>query len=145
MSYSITARPASTAIYTATAGPLADMPDGDFCRICVSMGARHSNAMSYQGTSGTASASFPGSRTLVTTGLTGTYKISHSWELEPSARVFALWEKGKSYTDSLGTDEAGLNFFTGRASAGAKLTYHWKLSSTATIAPYAGLYADYYF
>jgi hypothetical protein len=36
-------------------------------------------------------------------------------------------------------------FFTGRASAGFKVSYPWLYSATVALAPYAGLYADYYF
>jgi hypothetical protein len=66
-------------------------------------------------------------------------------ELEPSARVYALWEKQDAYLDSLGTTQSERNFSTGRASVGAKLTYRWALSSTTAIAPFAGIYADNYF
>ncbi|MDI4234760.1 autotransporter domain-containing protein [Bradyrhizobium sp. Arg237L] len=48
-------------------------------------------------------------------------------------------------TDSLGTPQADRNFFTGRASAGLKVSYPWVASATVALAPYAGLYADYYF
>jgi hypothetical protein len=97
------------------------------------------------GVSGTASGNFLGTRWLVNGGLTGTY----SWQqfvLEPSARVFALWEHENAYTDSLGTFQPSRNFETGRASAGVKAIYPlaWTTSVVA-LSPYAGLYADYYF
>jgi hypothetical protein len=49
-----------------------------------------------------------------------------------------------AYVDTLGTSQSENNFSTGRASTGAKVAYpmHWY---TAKIAPYVGLYADYYF
>jgi outer membrane autotransporter protein len=65
--------------------------------------------------------------------------------LEPSARVFALWEHENAYTDSLGTLQDARNFSTGRASVGAKVAYPLAWTSTVALAPYAGLYADYYF
>ncbi len=95
-------------------------------------------------TSGMATGSFTGNRRLVTSGLTGTYKWA-AIVLEPSARVFALWEHENGYTDSLGTLQADHNFSTGRASAGLKVSYPAALSSVAYLAPYVGFYGDYYF
>jgi Big-like domain-containing protein len=96
-------------------------------------------------TAGTASGNFRGTRWLVNGGLTGTYP----WQqlvLEPSLRVFALWEHENAFTDSLGTFQPARNFETGRASAGVKAIYPFAwTSSTVALSPYAGLYADYYF
>jgi hypothetical protein len=95
-------------------------------------------------TSGLASGNFTGQRWLATGGLTGTY----NWQaivLEPSARVYALWEHENAYTDSLGTLQGEHDFTTGRASGGAKVSYPFTWSSTVTVAPYLGLYGDYYF
>ena len=95
-------------------------------------------------TSGMATGNFLGHRWLVTGGLTGTY----GWQafvLEPSARVYALWEHENAYTDSVGTLQPDRNFSTGRASAGGKVTYPFAWSSTVDLAPYVGLYGDYYF
>jgi len=96
------------------------------------------------GTSGTAGGNFLGTRWLVQGGLTGTYP----WQklvLEPSARVFALWEHENAYTDSLGTFQPARSFETGRASAGVKAIYPFAWTSSVALSPYAGLYADYYF
>ncbi len=93
---------------------------------------------------GMASGNFIGNRWLVTGGLTGTY----DWRavvLEPSARVFALWEHEDAYTDSLGTLQDARNFATGRASGGVKMSYPLAWSSTVNLVPYVGLYGDYYF
>jgi hypothetical protein len=93
---------------------------------------------------GIASGNFIGHRWLITGGFTGTY----GWRavvLEPSARVFALWEHENAYTDSLGTPQTERNFATGRASGGIKVSYPLAWSSTANLAPYLGLYGDYYF
>ena len=102
------------------------------------------SGIGYDGTAGTASASFGGNRWLVTSGFAGTYQ---SWGLliEPSARVYALWEHENAYTDSLGTSQAGREFSTGRASAGAKVSYPFAWTPTVALAPYVGLYGDYYF
>jgi hypothetical protein len=94
--------------------------------------------------SGVASGNFIGHRWLAAGGLTGTY----GWQavvLEPSARVFALWEHENAYTDSLGTLETERNFSTGRASGGVKVIYPFAWSSITNLAPYVGLYGDYYF
>jgi outer membrane autotransporter protein len=102
------------------------------------------SGLSANDTAGTANGNFTGTRWLTSAGLTGTY----NWQsllLEPSARVFALWEHENAYTDSLGTLQDARNFSTGRASVGAKVAYPLAWTSTVALAPYAGLYADYYF
>lgn len=99
----------------------------------------------YRGTAGDAVASFTGSRTFFTTGVTGSYTITPGLELEPSARLFRLWEAQSAYTDSLGSPQAERNFSTGRASLGAKLTYRWLSPFDMAIAPFFGVYADNYF
>jgi hypothetical protein len=65
--------------------------------------------------------------------------------IEPSARVYALWEQESAYVDTLGTLQAQRTFSTGRASGGVKVAYPFAWTSTITLAPYAGLYGDYYF
>ncbi len=94
-------------------------------------------------TSGTASGTFGGHRWLASAGLTGTYG-SPVLLFEPSAQVYALWEQENAYTDSLGTLQAGHNFDTGRASAGLKLS-HLIPAGPGALAPYLGIYGDYYF
>jgi outer membrane autotransporter protein len=94
--------------------------------------------------SGTAAASFPGNRWIASAGLTGMYRTQ--WlEIEPSARVYAIWEHDNSYIDSLGTLQADNTFSTGRASSGVKVAYPMVWDAVATLSPYVGLYADYYF
>ena len=102
------------------------------------------SGIAYNGTAGTAQGNFNGERWLVSTGLTGTYK---AWGLtiEPSAKVYALWENEGSYVDSLGTQQANHDFSTGRASGGVKVIYPFAWSDGITLAPYAGIYGDYYF
>ncbi len=77
-------------------------------------------------------------------GLTGIYK-SYGFQIEPSARVYALWERQDAYADSLGTLQGDRNFATGRASGGVKLSVPVAWSSTIALAPYVGMYGDYYF
>ena len=93
---------------------------------------------------GTASGNFTGHRWLATGGLTGSYGLQ-AFVLEPSARIFALWERENAYTDSLGTLQTARNFATGRASGGVKVSYPLAWSGTTKLAPYVGLYGDYYF
>jgi outer membrane autotransporter protein len=94
--------------------------------------------------SGTAVGNFTGSRWLTSAGLTGTY----DWQrfvVEPSARVYALWEHETAYTDSLGILQPARSFETGRASGGSKVSYPFAWSDDVKLTPYAGLFADYYF
>jgi hypothetical protein len=103
------------------------------------------SGIGYDGQSGTAAGTFPGQRWLVTSGLTGTYKTANGFEIEPSARVYALWEHEDAYLDSLGIQQGERTFSTGRASAGSKLTMPFAWTDTLRLAPYLGVYADYYF
>jgi outer membrane autotransporter protein len=102
------------------------------------------SGIGYDGTAGTAGATFGGHRLLLSGGLTGTYD-SHGFLIEPSARVYALWEREDAYTDTLGTMQAARDFSAGRASGGVKVAYPIPWSPTVQLAPYAGLYGDYYF
>ena len=64
--------------------------------------------------------------------MTGTYGWQ-SFVLEPSARVYALWERENSYVDSLGTLQSEAQFFlTGRTSGGVKVSYPFAWSSTVS-------------
>lgn len=101
------------------------------------------SGLGYDGTAGTASGSFTGNRWLVSGGLTGRYE-TYGLMIEPSARIYALWEHENAYTDTLGTVQTARDFTTGRASAGLRLAYPVMWSSVA-VAPYVGLYGDYYF
>jgi hypothetical protein len=93
---------------------------------------------------GTAAGSFTGQRWLTAGGVTGTYGWN-SFVFEPSARVYALWEHENGYTDSLGIFQSDRNFATGRGSGGGQVSYPFVWSSAVNLAPYAGLYGDYYF
>jgi hypothetical protein len=102
------------------------------------------SGIGYDGSAGTASGAFDGHRLLVSGGLTGIYK-SYGVQIEPSARVYALWEREDAYTDTLGTLQSDRNFATGRASGGVKLSVPVAWTSTVSLAPYVGMYGDYYF
>jgi hypothetical protein len=101
------------------------------------------SGISYDDVAGTAAATFPGQRWLATAALIGTYKIV-GVEIEPSAKVYAVWEHDNAFVDSLGIIQTDRNFSTGRASAGAKFALPLMWSGTS-VAPYFGIYADYYF
>lgn len=102
------------------------------------------SGIGYDGASGTAQGSFSGQRWMVSSGLTGNVKAT-GFDIEPSAKVYALWEHEGGYTDSLGTQQADHNFSSGRASGGTKVTYPVAWSDTIALAPYLGVYGDYYF
>lgn len=65
--------------------------------------------------------------------------------LEPSAKLYALWESEDAYVDSLGTLQGERDFSTGRASGGLKLSYPITLDAGTRVVPFAGVYGDYYF
>jgi outer membrane autotransporter protein len=105
-------------------------------------GAR--TGVDYDTRAGTATGAFTGERWLLSSGLTGTYLFS-GLAIQPSARVFALREHEDAYVDNLGTAQAERDFSTGRASTGLKVGYPMLWSSSITVTPYAGAFADYYF
>jgi hypothetical protein len=93
---------------------------------------------------GTANGAFNGSRWLASTGLTGSYRWT-SFVVEPSSKVFALWERQSEWTDSLGTLQAARDFSAGRVATGGKVIAPWQADSGIAIAPYLGVYADWRF
>ncbi len=98
----------------------------------------------YNGVAGTAQGNFNGDRWMFATGLTGSYKVSNLL-IEPSGRLYTLWEHENAYVDTLGTLQTARDFVTGRASGGAKLSYPLATTDGAMLAPYLGVYGDYYF
>lgn len=100
--------------------------------------------IAYDGNAGTANGSFTGQRWLTSTGVTGSYRVS-ALVIEPSVKVYALWERQGEWTDSLGTRQAAHSFSVGRVASGGKVIYPWLLASGATLSPYAGLYGDWRF
>jgi hypothetical protein len=110
-------------------------------RFDAALGWTHLN---YNATAGAATGSFTGSRWLASTGLTGTYKYN-VYFIEPSAKVYALWESEQAWTDSLGTAQASRNFSAGRTALGAKVGRSFEASNGWTVTPNAGLYGDWRF
>jgi uncharacterized repeat protein (TIGR01451 family)/outer membrane autotransporter protein len=102
------------------------------------------SGIGYDGSAGTAQGNFDGNRWMLSSGFTGDYK-AYGFTVEPSAKVYALWEHENAYTDSLGTRQDDRDFSTGRASGGVKLIYPFAWSEGLALAPYVGLYGDYYF
>jgi hypothetical protein len=100
--------------------------------------------VNYNATAGAATGSFHASRWLASTGLTGTYKVN-VYTLEPSAKVYALWESENAWTDSLGTAQASRNFSAGRTALGAIAGRPFEASNGWTVTPSAGLYGDWRF
>ena len=100
--------------------------------------------MAYNGTAGTASGEFHGSRWLGAGGFTGTYRYA-GFVNEPSARIYTLWERDNAYTDSLGTAQPANNFSASRVSAGDKVSYPWQATANLSVVPYLGLYTDFHF
>jgi hypothetical protein len=103
------------------------------------------SAISYDAVAGTASGNFIGHRWLASTGLTGNYHLA-SFVFEPSAKVYALWERQGEWTDSLGTPQTARSFSAGQVVTGGKVSAPWQLSSSrVTVAPYVGFYGDWRF
>lgn len=100
--------------------------------------------VNYSATAGTATGSFTGSRWLASSGLTGNYKLN-AYVLEPSAKLYVLWEREKAWTDSLGTLQDARNFSAGRTALGTKVARPFEASGGWMISPYAGLYGDWRF
>jgi outer membrane autotransporter protein len=100
--------------------------------------------ISYNGTAGTASGSFTGSRWLGAWGLTGGYRVA-GYVVEPSARIYTLWERDRAFTDTLGTAQASRDFSESRVSTGAKVLYPWQIAPDVMVSPYAGAYGDFRF
>jgi len=99
--------------------------------------------LGYDASAGTAAGSFDGSRWLFSTGLTGSYNYM-MLVLEPSADVFAIWERQTGYTDTLGALHDARSFNTGRVSLGGRALapYIW---SAYGVTPYVGFYGDWRF
>jgi len=94
-------------------------------------------------TGASASGNFDGSRWLLSTGLTGSHRYA-AFVLEPSAKVFALWERQGAWTDSLGTLQNDRSFSTGRVSLGGRVIAPAQYS-VFSVSPYLGLYGDWQF
>ena len=102
------------------------------------------SGIGYQGSAGAAQGNFNGQRWMFATGFTGSHQIA-DFLLEPSLRVYALWEHQNAYTDSLGTLQGTHDFASGRASAGLRGGYPLSWFDGIVLTPYLGIYGDYYF
>lgn len=100
--------------------------------------------LDYDVSAGSAKGAFDAVRRMVSAGLTGTYKAG-GFDFEPSLRGYVFREKQEAYTDSLGTPQRQRSFSGGRVSAGARAAYPLQWLNGARLAPYLGLYGDYYF
>lgn len=100
--------------------------------------------VNYDATSGVTTGAFTGSRWLVSTGLTGNQKVG-AFVVEPSAKIYALWERQGAWTDSAGGAQAARNFSAGRTALGGRVAYPFEAIANWTVAPYAGLYGDWRF
>ena len=101
------------------------------------------SGVTYDGSAGQAFGKFNGDRVTLSSGVIGTFALA-GFAIEPSAKVYALWEHENAYVDSLGTPQDARTFMTGRASAGLKAGYAIDPGYGMILTPYAGLYADYY-
>ncbi len=98
----------------------------------------------YDATAATATGSFKGSRWLATTGLTGDHRFG-AYTLEPSAKLYVLWERQTAWTDTLGAAHSDRNFSSGRAAFGSSIARPFATAGGWALAPYAGLYGDWRF
>jgi hypothetical protein len=102
------------------------------------------SGLSYNGAAGVANGAFSGSRWLASGGLTGAYRFA-ALTLEPSTRVYALWERDGYWTDNFGVAQTARKFSVGRVSAGSKAIYPWPIEPGIYVAPYVGFYGDWRF
>lgn len=100
--------------------------------------------VNYHAISGTAAGSFTGDRWLASGGLTGMHRLG-AFVVEPSAKLYILWEQQSAWTDSLGTAQDGRNFSAGRTALGAKIARPFAAFDGWTLSPSAGLYGDWRF
>ncbi len=100
--------------------------------------------LNYNVSAAGASGSFSGNRVLVSTGLTGNYKVD-VYNLEPSAKLFILWEHQGAWTDSTGTAQATRDFSVGRTALGSKIGRTFDDINGWSLTPSLGLYADWRF
>lgn len=98
--------------------------------------------LGYDASAATASGGFDGSRWLVSTGLSGSYRVA-AFVVEPSADVFAIWERQTGYTDSLGVAHDARSFSTGRVSLGGRALA--PVLGPFGVTPYLGVYGDWRF
>ncbi len=98
----------------------------------------------YNGSMSGDSASFRGSSWLGSGGFTGTYRWN-LFVLQPSVRIITAWERDGAWNDSFGNTQTAMSFSAGRVSTGDEISYPLQASPNLNVAPYVGLYGDYYF
>jgi len=76
------------------------------------------SGLAYKATAGSATGSFSGNRWLVSAGLAGSQRYG-GFVFQPSARVYALWEREGAWTDSLATAHPPNRFASGSATVGS--------------------------
>ena len=76
--------------------------------------------------------------------MTGSHRFG-ALIVEPSTKVFALWERQSEWTDSLGALQAEHDFSAGRVATGGRLIVPWQATADLTLSSYAGLYGDWRF
>ena len=97
----------------------------------------------YSAVAGVARGSFDADRLVASGALTGNYGLG-MFRIEPSASVYALWEKQNAWIDSLGAAQADRSFSAGRTALGSKLIRPMAVGDM-TVSPYAGFYGDWRF
>jgi hypothetical protein len=100
--------------------------------------------LNYDAASSAVTGTFDATRIIVSGGITGNYTAA-GFLFEPSVRVTGTWEEQSAYVDTASTSHAARSFNFGKVSTGVKASKSYKLSETASITPFAGLYADYRF
>ncbi|NJR13152.1 MAG: autotransporter outer membrane beta-barrel domain-containing protein [Phyllobacteriaceae bacterium] len=100
--------------------------------------------LGYDAASGIVTGSFDATRIIASAGVTGNFTAA-SVLFEPSVRVTGSWEEQSAYVDSALAARAARSFHFGKVSAGVKASKNFVISPTSSIAPYAGLFAEYRF
>jgi hypothetical protein len=97
----------------------------------------------YDASAGLANGSFDATRWIVSGGLTGTLPFG-GIVIEPSTRIYALWEHDRAWADNFGTAQAARDFSIGRLSSGGRMLVPFETGGIR-VSPYVGLYGDWRF
>jgi hypothetical protein len=101
------------------------------------------SALDYSAYVGAASGTFDGTRLFLTTGLTGAHEMG-GLKVEPSVKLYSLWENDDAFVDTAGTAYLKRSFSTSRASGGIKVARPFEAGGLA-FEPFLGAFIDYYF
>ncbi|CAN5172224.1 hypothetical protein BH10PSE9_BH10PSE9_11470 [soil metagenome] len=99
--------------------------------------------LGYDATYNGGTGSFSARRWLTSAGVTGRYNHGAA-VVEPSARIYAVFEDRDAWTDNNSVSNPAQSVTTGRGSVGAKLLYPM-MTGMGTVSPYVGLYGDWRF